>query len=157
MSRRIPVAAAPPFLREVSTFRLDFGFAMAPLRSVVWDGPPHRPRGTRAGRYRRGSIGQFFDPDRALASAWEPWLPWRLASMDLRCERCRAQYVVSDDRVPEHGVTVTCARCGHVFRVRKKALVVTVPLRPGEGGEPVPIEALADGEAPAPAGWQVRC
>jgi predicted Zn finger-like uncharacterized protein len=80
--------------------------------------------------------------------------------MDLRCERCRAQYVVSDDRVPENGVTVTCARCGHVFRVRKKALVVTVPIRPGETAGAVPIDALgAAGRSagtPAPGAWRVR-
>jgi predicted Zn finger-like uncharacterized protein len=81
--------------------------------------------------------------------------------MDLRCERCRALYVVSDDRVPENGVTVTCARCGHVFRLKKKALVVTVPVRPGESSEAVPIAALGGGTdrpagTPAPGAWRVR-
>jgi predicted Zn finger-like uncharacterized protein len=65
--------------------------------------------------------------------------------MDVRCERCRAQYLVDDDRVPEAGVAVTCAQCGHVFRLKKKALAVTVPLRPDEGLEAQPITGLAAG------------
>ena len=85
--------------------------------------------------------------------------------MDLRCERCRAQYVVNDDRVPEVGVAVACARCGHVFRVKRKALVVTVPLRAGEVVEAIPVTALSEprpaGEGPLPgerreAGWMLR-
>ena len=67
--------------------------------------------------------------------------------MDVRCERCRAKYLVDDDRVPESGVAVTCAQCGHVFRLMKKALAVTVPLRPEEAQDLRPITELA-----APAG-----
>ncbi len=78
--------------------------------------------------------------------------------MDVRCERCRAQYVVDDDRVPETGVAVNCPRCGHVFRLMKKALVVTVPLRPDEVAEAQPLGGL--GPRPAPAGaareWRLR-
>ncbi len=53
-------------------------------------------------------------------------------SMDVRCERCRAQYVVDDAQVTETGLTVQCSNCGHLFKVKKKALVVTVPVKPGE-------------------------
>jgi predicted Zn finger-like uncharacterized protein len=59
--------------------------------------------------------------------------------MDVRCERCRAQYVFDDDQVTEAGLAVQCSNCGHVFRVKKKALVVTVPVRPGEAAEARPI------------------
>ncbi|HYQ81783.1 MAG TPA: zinc-ribbon domain-containing protein, partial [Anaeromyxobacteraceae bacterium] len=60
--------------------------------------------------------------------------------MDVRCERCRAQYVFDDAQVTEAGLTVKCSNCGHLFKVKKKALVVTVPLKPGEATEP-PITA----------------
>jgi len=63
--------------------------------------------------------------------------------MDVRCERCKTQYVFDDDQVGEAGLTVRCSNCGHVFRVKKKALVVTVPVKPGELGETAPV-ATAD-------------
>jgi len=62
--------------------------------------------------------------------------------MDVRCERCKTQYVFDDDQVGEAGLTVRCSNCGHVFKVKRKALVVTVPVKPGELGE-TPI-ATAD-------------
>ncbi len=60
--------------------------------------------------------------------------------MDVRCERCRAQYVFDDDQVTLAGLTVQCTNCGHLFKVKKKELVVTVPVNPGdvEGTPPSP-------------------
>lgn len=52
--------------------------------------------------------------------------------MDVRCERCKTEYEFDDARITEAGVTVKCTTCGHVFKVKKKALVVTVPVKPGE-------------------------
>lgn len=52
--------------------------------------------------------------------------------MDVRCERCKTQYQLDDSRVSETGVTVQCSTCHHVFVVKKKALVVTVPVAPGQ-------------------------
>ncbi len=74
--------------------------------------------------------------------------------MDVRCERCRAQYVFDDARVTEAGLTVKCSNCGHLFKVKKKALVVTVPVKPGEAtDEPVtPASAPPLGAPPAAAG-----
>jgi predicted Zn finger-like uncharacterized protein len=69
--------------------------------------------------------------------------------MDVRCERCRAQYVFDDDQVTPSGLTVQCTNCGHVFRVKVKELVVTVPVKPGEL-DSVPIPATA--AAPKPPG-----
>lgn len=72
--------------------------------------------------------------------------------MDVRCERCRAQYVFDDDQVTEAGLAVQCSNCGHVFRVKRKALVVTVPVRPGEAAEAHPIVPSPVGRtATAPA------
>ncbi len=66
------------------------------------------------------------------------------ASMDVRCERCRAQYVFDDDQVTPSGLTVQCTNCGHVFKVKKKELVVTVPVKPGEmDGAPLLATAVA--------------
>jgi predicted Zn finger-like uncharacterized protein len=63
--------------------------------------------------------------------------------MDVRCERCRAQYVVDDARVSEAGVKVACTQCGHGFLLRKKTLAVTVPLKGGDPDVPIPIADLA--------------
>ncbi len=69
--------------------------------------------------------------------------------MDVRCERCRAQYVFDDDQVTPSGLTVQCTNCGHLFKVKKKELVVTVPVKPGDfEGEPLQATAVA----PRPGG-----
>ncbi len=66
--------------------------------------------------------------------------------MDVRCERCKTQYELDDSRISETGVTVQCTTCHHVFVVKKKALVVTVPVKPGQApqGPTVPL-----GDTPA--------
>jgi predicted Zn finger-like uncharacterized protein len=91
--------------------------------------------------------------------------------MDVRCERCRAQYVFDDEQVTPTGLTVQCTNCGHVFRVKKKELVVTVPVKPDElDAAPIPATAAAprppgaaahDPERPrdpreVPREWRVR-
>ncbi|MFT3706110.1 MAG: zinc-ribbon domain-containing protein [Archangium sp.] len=61
--------------------------------------------------------------------------------MDVSCPRCQAEYELDDTRVTEDGVTVKCTSCQHVFRVKKKSLVVTLPVRPGDpqpGAQPPP-------------------
>ena len=72
--------------------------------------------------------------------------------MDVRCERCRAQYVFDDDQVTSAGLTVQCTNCGHIFKVRKKELVVTVPVKEGELQEaPLPADAATPRRPPAHA------
>lgn len=56
--------------------------------------------------------------------------------MDVRCERCRAQYVFDDEQVKPAGLPVQCTNCGHVLRVGKKELAVTSPVRQGERERP---------------------
>ncbi len=69
--------------------------------------------------------------------------------MDVRCERCRAQYAFEEDQITPAGVTVQCNACGHVFRVKKKELVVTLPVKPGDlSGEPMPASAATQRHAP---------
>ncbi|MBK9519220.1 MAG: zinc-ribbon domain-containing protein [Anaeromyxobacter sp.] len=67
--------------------------------------------------------------------------------MDVRCDRCKATYVFDDAQVTPQGLTVQCTGCGHVFRVKRKSLVVTVPVRADEVTEP-PV--LASSLAPRP-------
>ena len=93
--------------------------------------------------------------------------------MDVRCERCKTEYEFDDARITEVGVTVKCSTCGHVFKVKKKALVVTVPVKPGElelahapltqpplGSSPSSAAAGSmdrpSGEKAAPKEWKVR-
>jgi predicted Zn finger-like uncharacterized protein len=72
--------------------------------------------------------------------------------MDVRCERCRAQYVFDDEQVTPTGLTVQCTNCGHVFKVKKKELVVTVPVKPDEmDGAPIPATAAAPRPGGTPA------
>jgi predicted Zn finger-like uncharacterized protein len=66
--------------------------------------------------------------------------------MDVRCERCKTQYELDDARISETGVTVQCTTCHHVFVVKKKALVVTVPVKQGQGTQAPPSP---QGDTPA--------
>jgi predicted Zn finger-like uncharacterized protein len=69
--------------------------------------------------------------------------------MDVRCERCKTQYEIDDARISETGVTVQCTTCHHVFVVKKKALVVTVPVRPGQAPQ-APGTPPGNAAAPSP-------
>src|SRR5690349_11283117 len=40
--------------------------------------------------------------------------------MDVRCERCNIEYEFDESKVTAAGVTVKCAHCGHLFKVRRK-------------------------------------
>jgi len=77
--------------------------------------------------------------------------------MEVRCERCKTDYEFDDSRVGEAGVAVQCTTCGHVFKVKKKAVLVTVPLQPGEvasAPESIPVAPTAQ---PVPQReWKVR-
>jgi predicted Zn finger-like uncharacterized protein len=92
------------------------------------------------------------------------WSSWDRARMDVRCERCKAEYHVDDERVTETGVTLRCTQCQHLFLVKKKSVVVTVPVKPAPevvpppGAEPPASGACARPEAaPSPSGSSPRC
>ena len=70
--------------------------------------------------------------------------------MDVRCEQCKTLYELDDARVSEAGTTVRCTTCGHVFRVRKKVLLMTEAV--GAGGEST---AVPPPVVDKPA-WRVR-
>ena len=81
--------------------------------------------------------------------------------MDVRCERCKTEYDFEDSRITEAGVTVRCTTCDHVFMVKKKALVVTVPVKQGGADPGVPLtQHVAPPAAPAAdrsgREWRVR-
>jgi predicted Zn finger-like uncharacterized protein len=84
--------------------------------------------------------------------------------MDVRCERCRAEYVVDDARIPEAGVKVACTQCGHGFLLKKKVLAVAVPLKGGDGDTLLPVTDLASsagdagrpGEGADRGDWRLR-
>ena len=48
--------------------------------------------------------------------------------MDVKCDRCGAEYEFDDSRVIEDGVSVQCSSCGYLFRIRKKSAGVVQPL-----------------------------
>ena len=74
--------------------------------------------------------------------------------MDVRCDRCRAQYTFQDDQVTPEGVTVQCTVCGHVFLVRRPDQAAA-PFRAAEPPAPPPPPV-----APPPVGasphWTIR-
>jgi predicted Zn finger-like uncharacterized protein len=80
--------------------------------------------------------------------------------MDVGCPKCQTEYDLDDARVPDDGVTVKCTSCKHVFRVKRKSLVVTLPVKledaqsaisPPTVGSPVELPP------PPPAReWKVR-
>ena len=72
--------------------------------------------------------------------------------MEVRCERCKTQYELDDSRVSETGVTVQCTTCHHVFVVKKKALVVTMAVKPGQQSPATPVPLGNAPPAPPPAG-----
>ncbi len=72
--------------------------------------------------------------------------------MEVRCERCKTQYELDDSRVSETGVTVQCTTCHHVFVVKKKALVVTMAVKPGQPSPSTPVPLGNTPPAPPPSG-----
>ena len=40
--------------------------------------------------------------------------------MDVRCPNCKTEYELDEGRLRPGGVTVKCASCEHVFRVRRR-------------------------------------
>lgn len=79
--------------------------------------------------------------------------------MDVGCPQCKTEYELDDGRVGEDGVTVKCTTCGHVFRVKKKQLVVTLPAR-GDSGPATPLSPSASSPdlppAPPLREWKIR-
>ena len=73
-----------------------------------------------------------------------------IRGMDVRCERCKTLYELDDTRVSEAGTTVRCTTCGHVFRVRKKVLLMTEAVDAGGESGAVPPPVV---DKPA---WRVR-
>ncbi|SEU15811.1 tetratricopeptide repeat protein [Stigmatella erecta] len=76
--------------------------------------------------------------------------------MDVRCDRCKSQYQLEDARIPEAGLTVQCPSCQYVFGLKKKSLLITLPVKPGqEQSSPVVVlgsaaSAAASEEGPEP-------
>lgn len=63
--------------------------------------------------------------------------------MDVRCPRCQSEYELDDTRVTDDGVTVKCSECQHVFRVKKKSLVMTLPVREDQAIASAPLPPTA--------------
>jgi predicted Zn finger-like uncharacterized protein len=55
--------------------------------------------------------------------------------MDVRCEKCQTEYELDEARLKPGGVTVKCTNCGHMFKIRKRAITnVGITLPPGASG-----------------------
>ena len=71
--------------------------------------------------------------------------------MDVRCERCGTEYEFDETKVTEAGVTVKCAQCGHLFKVRRRSEASVARNLPGPPIVASPVMA-AQGERM----WMVR-
>jgi predicted Zn finger-like uncharacterized protein len=91
--------------------------------------------------------------------------------MEVSCEKCKENYEFDDTRITEAGVTVKCTTCGHVFKVKRKAPMVTMSVNPSDGQMSVSPASIAappagtgtfvpsvPGATPAPKDkeWKVR-
>ena len=47
--------------------------------------------------------------------------------MIIQCEQCRTKFKLDDEKVSDRGVKVRCAKCRHVFTVRKDVVQANVP------------------------------
>src|SRR3954471_12629982 len=55
--------------------------------------------------------------------------------MDVRCEKCQTEYELDEARLKPGGVTVKCTHCGHMFKIRKRAVTnVGITSPPGASG-----------------------
>ena len=55
--------------------------------------------------------------------------------MDVRCEKCQTEYELDEARLKPGGVTVKCTNCGHMFKIRKRAITnVGMTSPPGASG-----------------------
>ncbi len=59
------------------------------------------------------------------------------------CDSCRAQYMISDDKVGANGVKVRCKKCGHVIRVRRGP-VPAAEVAPEPQARPAPETPTAE-------------
>jgi len=66
--------------------------------------------------------------------------------MDVRCENCQVEYELEDSKLKASGVTVKCANCGHMFRIRKRNPRST---KPGAGSASEDLENRTTSERPA--------
>ncbi len=80
--------------------------------------------------------------------------------MDVGCPKCQTEYELDDARVTEDGVTVKCTTCAHVFRVKRKQLVVTLPAKGDTPAAPLgeaPITHSSELPPPPPSReWKLR-
>src|SRR5690349_9272122 len=71
--------------------------------------------------------------------------------MDVRCERCGTEYEFDETKVTEAGVTVKCAQCGHLFKVRRRSEASQARPLPGP-----PVVAATLVAAQGERMWMVR-
>lgn len=74
--------------------------------------------------------------------------------MIIQCEQCRTKFRLDDSKVSERGIKVRCAKCRHIFTVRKDASTQESPasaeaITPPSAAAFSPAEALQQVEAPA--------
>lgn len=64
--------------------------------------------------------------------------------MIIQCEQCRTKFKLDDNKVSERGVKVRCAKCRHVFTVRKPGATVPEEMPPQAAVPVMPAIPVAD-------------
>ncbi len=67
--------------------------------------------------------------------------------MDVRCPNCQTEYELDESRLKPAGVTVKCASCEHVFRVRKRGNTASGVAAPKDTPPQAPAKAAAPAKA----------
>src|SRR5579859_1448505 len=77
-----------------------------------------------------------------------------ILAMDVRCEKCQTEYELDEARLKPGGVTVKCTHCGHMFKIRKRAITNVGITGGGAAGTSTPSGAptYASGPPTIPSG-----
>ncbi len=66
--------------------------------------------------------------------------------MKFTCDRCEAQYMISDEKVGPNGVKVRCKKCSHVILVRRAENGAASAEVPAPAASPAPTGEGLDAE-----------
>jgi predicted Zn finger-like uncharacterized protein len=75
--------------------------------------------------------------------------------MDVRCEKCQTEYELDEARLKPGGVTVKCTNCGHMFKIRKRA-ITNLGAPPPSGHKTPRPESTFDAPAAGDRQWLIR-
>ncbi len=70
--------------------------------------------------------------------------------MDVRCEKCLTVYELDDAQVGPAGVTVKCAQCGNLFKVKRREITAEIPIGSAQARSPAYVPPGKSGRTTRP-------